>query len=225
MKTAKGKAAALTYDEGQLAHLRDIHCELVRTEMLNYGQGGSIWRRLHGVVADTPVSPLLRMTADAFGIHGVNPSPEHLDYLWRKLGCHLASGINENDSELFEQLAVVLRARKANRPIHSITAKELKMRRTRGRKPKIFDLSRAFPLALLAVTMKRSRDHAPDGEFTDIKISRSELLRAIQAEQRKSGLRKPPQISQTELSRQIAEYKFQPFMAEKPIARKSAKIG
>lgn len=223
-KNAKPKTPP-RYDEAELVLIREIHCELVRTEMLNYGQGGSIWRRLHGVVADTPVSPLLRMTDDAFGVHGVNPSPEHLDYLWRKLGCHLASGINENDSELFEQLAVVLRARKANRPIHSITAKELKMNRTRGRKPKSFDLSRAFPLALLGVTMKRSRDHAPDGEFTDIKISRSELLRAIQEEQRKSGVSEAPKTSETELSRWIAHYKFQPFMAEQPIARKGAKIG
>lgn len=225
MKKSANQKTPPRYDETELVRLREIHCELVRTEMLNYGQGGSIWRRLHGVAADTPVSPLLRMTDDAFGMHGINPSPENLDYLWKKLGCHLALAINENDAELFDQLAVVARARRAKRPIHSITAKELRMRRTKGRKPMSFDLSRAFPLALMNVTMRRSRDHAPDGEFTDIKISRSELLRAIQNEQRKSGVCKPPQISETELSRWIAHYKFQPFLAEQPIARKSAKMG
>jgi len=225
MKNSAKQKTPPRYDETELVQLHEIHCELVRTEMLNYGQGGSIWRRLHGVVAYTPVSPLLRMTDDAFGIHGINPSPEHLAYLWKKLGCHLAFAIKENDAELFDQLAVVARARQAERSIHSITAKELKIRRTRGRKPMSFDLSRAFPLALMNVTMRRSRDHAPDGEFTDIKISRSELLQAIQEEQRKSGVRTPPQISQTELSRWIADHKFQPFMAEQPIALKSLKMG
>jgi hypothetical protein len=208
------------YTQSELNELVEIHCELVRTEILNYGEGGALWRRLQGLVADLPASPLLRMTNDALAEAPKLPL-EDQRYVLTKIGAHVAFPIQENDAEFFEQLAVVLRARREKRPLNTLTAKELGIQRGRGRKAKPVDLSRAFPLALLGLTMKRSKAHAIEGEFTDLKISRHEILTAIQSEQLKAGQREPPVISETELSRWISNFNFQRFMVEQPIARKS----
>jgi hypothetical protein len=211
------------YSTQELSELQEIHCELVRTEVFNYAEGGSLWRRLHGIVADTPVSPLLRMTDDALGMHDPGLSSESQRYLLTKIGAHMVFPIRDNNAEFFDLLAVVLRARRKNRPLTSLTANELGLRRAKGRKATPLDLSRAFPLALLNVTMNRSSDHAPKGKFTDKKVTRTELLKAIQHEQMMSGLTSPPPISESELSRWIAKHDFGRFMAEQPIARKSPK--
>ena len=207
----------------ELAELREIHCELVRTEILNYGEGGALWRRLEGLFADLPASPLLRMADDALREEPPQVSPEDRSDLLSRIGARTAFPIQENNAEFFEQLAVILRARRESRALHSLTAKELGIHRVRGRKPTRVDLSRAFPLALLGVTMKRSKDHAVDGKFSNLKVSRDELLEAIQIEQLKAGLKNPPKISSNELYRWLAAYQFERFMGEQPIARKRLK--
>lgn len=211
------------YTQSELAELTEIHCELVRTEILNYDEGGALWRRLQGLVADLPASPLLRMADDALAIEAPKLSLEDQRYVLTKIGAHVAFPIQENDAEFFEQLAVVLRARREKRPLCNLTAKELGIQRSRGRKPKPVDLSRAFPLALLELTMKRSKAHAIESEFTDLKISRHELLAAIQSERTKAGLIGKTDICEFELSRWISAFNFQRFMAEQPIARKRLK--
>lgn len=225
MKPATRKQAKphQRYNEEELSLLREICCKLAGTEIFNYSEGGSLWRRLHGLVADTPISPLLRMTDDVLATHGMELPSDAQTNVLKKLGVHLAFSIRDNDAELFEQLAIVLRARRENRPIHSLKARELRIRQGPGRKPAMLDLSRAFPLALLGVTMRRSRDHAQAGEFTDEKITRTELLKAIQREQQNSGMKTPSEISQSELSRWISAFNFQRFMAEQPIAHKRPK--
>jgi hypothetical protein len=220
MKKPKATMTPKRYTQSELNELVEIHCELVRTEILNYGEGGALWRRQQGLVADLPASPLLRMADDALAFEAPKLSLEEQRYVLTKIGAHVAFPIQENDAEFFEQLAVVLRARREKRPLSNLTAKELGIQRSRGRKPKPIDLSRAFPLALLGLTMRRSKVHAIEGEFTDLKISRVELFEAIQFEQAKAGLTEAPAISENELSRWISEFKFQRFMAEQPIARK-----
>jgi hypothetical protein len=120
-------------------------------------------------------------------------------------------------------MSVILKARAEGRPLKELSAKELGIKQTKGRKRKPIDLSRAFPLALFNATLKRNRDDAPAGMWTDSKITRDELLSLIQDEQKKAGLKKPPPISKPELSRWIAKFNFGEFMAEQPIARKARK--
>lgn len=224
MKKPKAPIPPKHYTQSELNELVEIHCELVRTEILNYGEGGALWRRQQGLVADLPASPLLRMADDALATEAPKLSLEDQRYVLTKIGAHVAFPIQENDAEFFEQLAVVLRARRENRPLRTLTAKELGIQRRRGRKAKPVDLSRAFPLALLGLTMKRSKAHAIESEFTDLKISRVELLEAIQSEQSKAGLTEAPTISKNELSRWISAFNFQRFMAEQPIAQRRLKM-
>lgn len=208
------------YSENELLNLYELHCNLVKNEILNYTPGAN-GRLLYGLTGELEASILIRLSEDACNAGDDSLSKEVAFFALKKLGAHIAIIIKENDDQKLEQLCVILRARKKGRPLHTLTANELKISQGRGRKAKRSDLSRAFPLALIDVTQLRSQSHSGE-KFTRAKITRSELLAAIQKNQIFAEMDNPPKISEGELSRWIAEYDFQSFLDEQPIARKRA---
>ena len=119
----------------ELAQVREINCNLVGKHILTYAVGRALWQKLEGPVADLPVSPLLRMVEDLTGETPPILSQEERGELFRWIGERFVSAVQTRDAEFFLQLGVVLRARREGRDLSTLTAKELGIARTRGRKP------------------------------------------------------------------------------------------
>jgi hypothetical protein len=124
----------------------------------------------------------------------------------------MAVAIRDNDADLFHQLSVILSYRRDGKKLSEISFKELRVRKKPGRKPSTVDLSRTFPIALIKATGNRLESYYLEGERTKEKITRAEIRREV--------IRWGGTISESEMSRWISKFKFGPFMAEQPIARK-----
>ena len=220
-KAAHKKTTAVArYTEAELHELEKWYRELALCQIEGHYSGG-MNRVTDGLVAELRSYTVLRMAEERCRENPPLPERQSLD-LMMSIGDHVAAMIVSNDAEYFEQLAVVLRARKAGKPLNSLARSDLKIKSGRGRKSTAADLSVAFPLALCHVTKRRSLAHSAENVFTRSRITREELAREIQRQQSKGGRPKSPRISESRLSEWISNFSFiAPFMAEQPIARKS----
>lgn len=225
----KADAGSQHYTAEELAELTLIHFKLVDEEVFDYKTSGAMWQTLQGKVADEPFGHVLRMVDDLFGrnqelskldVRSLVESGDSIVHTFVHLiGAHLAISIRDNDARYFKSLAVVLDARRKGIKLSKLTNKDLFRKTGRGRSKTPLDLSRVFPLVLIEATGSRAKmlnGEAFFGEFTDTKIRREELKKAV----KNWGAT----ISESELSRWIKKFSFGQFMAEQPIARKRQKI-
>lgn len=211
----------LDYSDTELARLGDYHQQLIQEHLLTYSQDAAFWQYKWGHFASHDFSIVLRMVADLFE----DPSPsggEKALHLYKKIASHLSTAIEENNADYFRAVAVVLEARKAGRPLAGLSRKDLFLPTPRGRPEKERTLSRIFPVALMRLSGSRVPLHPGSAEsyagvLNTRKITRHEIVEEL----RKDGV----SISTSTLSRQLSRFKFNEFMAEQPIARKSPKLG
>jgi hypothetical protein len=85
----------------ELAQLREINCKLVGKHILTYALGGALWQKLEGLVADLPLSPLLRMAEDLTRETPPVLSEEERGELFRWIGEHFVSAVQSRDADLF----------------------------------------------------------------------------------------------------------------------------
>lgn len=202
------------YSAKEIVELGEKHSLLVRDHYFNYAPGGAHWQMTQGHVANLEFAPVLRMVDDAFAEPSILTADQFHD-LMKRIGAHMAIAIRDNEESYFEQLATVLRWRSEGKNLADLKPKELNLQLGPGRKQTPLDLSRVFPLALVAVSGRRLLPYALKDEYTRDRIARAEIIKKVS----EYG----STISQPELSRWIKKFEFAPFMAEQPIAQKASK--
>jgi|GEM_PF-4533059 len=176
----------------------------------------------YGRLAELPEARLLTLfesRKDLLETHSVNHPAIH------KLNSSIVSTISKyldnEDGEFFERIAVLIKAKRGKRPIHEIKLSELGLKSNRGRALKRYDLTNTVPIAVSRILGFRGLDicESPPRHY---RITRDELRLEIRYTQHMYDLKKPPLISQFELSRWIRRYGLGPFMAKSKIAQKRA---
>lgn len=210
------KVIPARYSKSELSELQSLY-----VEFKNWHMDEVTDQLKYGAVAELLALPLLK-AGFKYNEHITESHSLRCYQEWAmEMASDVARAIEAHNVEYFEELAVVMRAMKAGRDLKTITHKELKIKRRRGRASTESDLSIAFPLAIEEVIRKRCPKLARASRFTDKRITRKELINAIQHQQAKTGRLNPPPISETELSRWLGNFSFiANFIAEQPIARK-----
>jgi len=213
-------------------------------ERLSARQAGQQYEA--GLAAGLPATSIVNLAAPTWAfLKGARLTTSLVDFNGRayaeQFALLVSQAIINNDAQLFEQIATILRCRAEGVPLRELSAKDLGLQRAPGRKAKPYDLSRVFVIAAMnvvyyrcrklmdevqqhterliqqAVSQEEQRAHRASSaqwQFTSRRISRDELLSQIQQLRERFEVDFPA-ISQAELSRWITKTGLKPFMEKR----------
>lgn len=194
------------YTPDELEQLREVHMDLICNHVLTYKQEAALWQMKLGHVASHPFSVVLRMVDDVLD---EEQKSSHSGDLFRRIGAHMATRVQDNDADYFRAVAAILEVRRRDGNLRELSPSDLGLPKKRGRPKVSTDASYVFVVALARLTGHRTRmkdGSAYVGDFKPERITREELL----VEVRSWG----GNLSDSRLSAMLTKHRFNRFMAE-----------